>query len=335
MKGLVRVGIAAAFVVGLFSFGAAPAFATTVHCGDVITQDTTLDNDLICDDVGLFVGADTVTVNLNGHTIAGPGSLTGTGIDDRAGYDGITIEKGTIRGFEAPVLLSGADNSVLRDITVANGGEGLFLYNSSHAVIRRVSANDNFTGILLTRGSRGTHVENVSLSGNDLGIVDSHDSDDTLITSSVVSRSKEALELLLSSRIRVERNSFVDNGLAIFPGEVQDSTIAKNRLVRNELGVFVGGTTNLVLAKNIVSKSLIEGITVNETSVGTVLDQNRVEKSGGDGIHVHSPATTITKNTANDNGDLGIDAVEGVIDGGGNEAKGNANPLQCVNVFCK
>jgi hypothetical protein len=35
------------------------------------------------------------------------------------------------------------------------------------------------------------------------------------------------------------------------------------------------------------------------------------------------------------NADLGIEAVPGVIDGGGNKASGNGNPLQCSNVFCK
>jgi hypothetical protein len=35
------------------------------------------------------------------------------------------------------------------------------------------------------------------------------------------------------------------------------------------------------------------------------------------------------------NADLGIEAVPGVIDGGGNKAGGNRNPLQCSNVFCE
>ena len=42
----------------------------------------------------------------------------------------------------------------------------------------------------------------------------------------------------------------------------------------------------------------------------------------------------ISKNTVNDNHDLGIEAVPGITDGGGNGASGNGNPLQCSNVFC-
>jgi hypothetical protein len=43
----------------------------------------------------------------------------------------------------------------------------------------------------------------------------------------------------------------------------------------------------------------------------------------------------VTVNTANDNTDLGIEAVPGVIDGGGNKASGNGNPAQCLNVRCR
>jgi hypothetical protein len=49
---------------------------------------------------------------------------------------------------------------------------------------------------------------------------------------------------------------------------------------------------------------------------------------------VESPSTILIRNTANDNGDLGIEAVPGVV-GVGNRAAGNGNPLQCLNVACR
>jgi hypothetical protein len=49
---------------------------------------------------------------------------------------------------------------------------------------------------------------------------------------------------------------------------------------------------------------------------------------------VQGTETRITDNTADANGDFGIDAVAGVVDGGGNSASGNGNPLQCRNVAC-
>jgi hypothetical protein len=54
----------------------------------------------------------------------------------------------------------------------------------------------------------------------------------------------------------------------------------------------------------------------------------------GDGIRVEAPGTLIRANTATDNDALGINAVDGVIDGGDNHASGNGDPRQCVGVVC-
>ena len=65
-----------------------------------------------------------------------------------------------------------------------------------------------------------------------------------------------------------------------------------------------------------------------------MLRANYAHDNLDDGIDVHGTGTRLTDNRADDNGDLGIDAVAGVTDGGGNVATGNGNPLQCRNVFC-
>jgi hypothetical protein len=41
-----------------------------VSCGDVITADTTLDSNLVdCPSNGIVIGADDITLDLNGHRI--------------------------------------------------------------------------------------------------------------------------------------------------------------------------------------------------------------------------------------------------------------------------
>ncbi|HVL98011.1 MAG TPA: carboxypeptidase regulatory-like domain-containing protein, partial [Egibacteraceae bacterium] len=75
-----------------------------LRCGDVITEDTTLEADLgPCPDNGLIVGADNVTLDLGGHTIFGTdavGDGAGVLIDNRTG---VTVRNGTIRGFDGGV----------------------------------------------------------------------------------------------------------------------------------------------------------------------------------------------------------------------------------------
>ena len=65
------------------------------------------------------------------------------------------------------------------------------------------------------------------------------------------------------------------------------------------------------------------------------MERNTANSNGDDGIDAAASGTTVTANTANDNTDLGIEAVPGVIDGGGNKASGNGNPAQCLNVRCR
>ena len=61
------------------------ASAAHVQCGDVITQDTTLDSDLIdCPGHGVVIGASGITLDLAGHTIDGTGANGVDGVNNRA-----------------------------------------------------------------------------------------------------------------------------------------------------------------------------------------------------------------------------------------------------------
>ena len=77
------------------------------------------------------------------------------------------------------------------------------------------------------------------------------------------------------------------------------------------------------------------GSRVESAATNTLVQGNLVTGAGDDGIDVDAPGTIIRVNTAVNNGDLGIEAVAGVIDGGGNRASGNGNLLQCTNVTCR
>src|SRR5919107_5165477 len=80
MKGLGMVSlrllsvIAGLVLVGAASVAVAQVPSGGVECGDTITTDTTLDRDLSdCPSNGIVIGADDITLDLNGHTISGDG----------------------------------------------------------------------------------------------------------------------------------------------------------------------------------------------------------------------------------------------------------------------
>src|SRR5437762_1384317 len=112
---ILRGGILALAATGFIALSGGQALAAPVSCGQVITKDTTLENDLTdCPGDGIVVGADKITLDLNGHTVETSCDCTGqNGIDNTGGYDRVRILNGTVRGFEHSVALVGASNNTL------------------------------------------------------------------------------------------------------------------------------------------------------------------------------------------------------------------------------
>jgi parallel beta-helix repeat protein len=137
---------------------------------------------------------------------------------------------------------------------------------------------------------------------------------------------------------RLTENFVFDN---LMEGVVLDDS-SNNRIERNSAlddganGIFVTNVSNNNrIRRNSASDNGADGILVDATSSGTLLVRNRAHRNANDdGIEVANPVATVTRNTANNNVDYGIEAVVGVTDGGGNTASGNGNAAQCLNVVC-
>jgi hypothetical protein len=85
------------------AFPASNVQADQAGCGQVLTGNITLTNDLLaCAGDGLVIGAGGITVNLNGHVVQG----TGLGVGVRnTGHHDVTIRNGTVRNFDHGVRL--------------------------------------------------------------------------------------------------------------------------------------------------------------------------------------------------------------------------------------
>ena len=88
---------------------AAPV-ATSVSCGQTITSSVRLTNDLTdCSGDGLVIGADAITVDLDGHTIDGIG--LGAGVRN-TGFDAVAVIGGTVTEFDDGILFAGGHGIV-------------------------------------------------------------------------------------------------------------------------------------------------------------------------------------------------------------------------------
>jgi parallel beta-helix repeat protein len=322
-----------ALAAACLALTAGQASASHVSCGDTITADTTLDSDLVdCPSNGIVIGADDITLDLNGHTIDGDDEpFEPCPVDQpcdigvlNEGHDAVTIEGGTVRDFGPGVVVVRAKRNRLRDVAaVGNAFEGIFLFRSERTRVHGSSASRN--GV-----------------GNSRPGIALIESDNNRITGNTMSRNGDlALFMEASDHNLIRQNKARGNpedGMII---EGNRNEIVRNRLVRNGGGILItivsrgGKSVGNVVSRNVVRNARAGGIAVDRVPKRTLVSRNLVVGSGRAGIIVGSRSTTITNNRAVRNGGLGIRAVKGVIDGGGNRASGNGDPRQCVNVACR
>jgi nitrous oxidase accessory protein NosD len=321
------------------------ASASHVQCGDTINQDTTLDSDLVCAGDGLRIG-DEVTLDLAGHSITGSG--TGTGV--QCFCTNFELRGGRIRGFGDGVFAEGA--SVSRMLFEENGtgldceqGLRCFVEDTTFRHNRnalRLDAPDSNPVGAVRRNRIYDNGSGVSIIGYDAPVTDNY----------IAGNDGDGIWAYYEAELQVSRNVVVDNldnGIHVeFLGA---ATITHNRIMRNGNGVRVQGDysfghTRADVRDNRIAANASDGVLVDNAAGadGTVIAGNRTDRNGDDGIGVSlDPAApyldgvevTLAGNRASFNSDLGIEAVVGTTDGGGNRARHNGNPAQCVGVSCK
>jgi parallel beta-helix repeat protein len=377
--------ILALAAVGAMLLGGGRASASHVGCGDTITADTRLDGDLVnCPNNGIVIGADGVTLNLNGHTIDGDGrpfaacprrKFCDIGVVS-VGHDGVTVVGGSMREFDVGAFVGNARRSRLLDISSSrNHSAGLGFFDVARSLVRHSSGSGSTSGggvgMFLIRSNHNRILDNSFGRNGDLGI---HvlESTANLIMGNLISRNKIGLFMEKANRNQVRRNRSVRDGVyGIYVAPGNQNVIARNQVfsTRDEEGIGIGisidGGDHNVIARNSVRDTESDAISVGlirvgfgPVVVGTLVRRNQIRGAGDDGVHVNrttrhtllkrnhafgakddgldanSSTTKLTLNEASRNGDLGIEAVRGVRDGGGNRASGNGDPRQCVNVTC-
>jgi parallel beta-helix repeat protein len=374
------VGVAA---FGALAFGDGRALASHVSCGDTITADTTLDSDLTdCPNNGIVIGADNVTLDLNGHLVDGDGTPA-AGCDQRMeicdaglvddGHDGVTVMHGSVREFAVGVLFGTStpekarDNRVVRVSSSRNQFVGLGIFSQIRTVVRNSSGDGSLdhdgTGMALG-DSNHVRILNNSFRHNAHNGINTSQSSRNLIKGNLFSRNAdEAFLMEGGDHFQLTGNRLVRNGAGITLGPGSRNVITRNRVFRGRDGIriekgrgnlvahnlvvaaqvgirpgihepFIGGTDNVV-RRNLVRDSRVDGFVVVKKDTHSLLLGNIAKGAGDDGFDIESRSATLTSNLAVRNADLGIEAVFGVIDGGGNKAHANGNPLQCTNIECR
>lgn len=118
------------------------------ECGSVIQRDFTLTADLNCQVDGLIVGGDNLVIELNNHSINGPGPTSEkVGISVPHSNSVIIKGPGTIQNFQAGVLISGSQNTEVSRITFEGNKIAVFMTGSIGSIVEQNLIHSNAIGI--------------------------------------------------------------------------------------------------------------------------------------------------------------------------------------------
>ena len=291
-----RLGRAAgtlSFVILLVGTGTVGvAGAAPVTCGQVITQNTVLDSDVgPCPNNGIIVGADNITLNLNGKRVFGtPNVGDGAGILLRF-RRGVTVRNGTVSDFDGGVVLETSNSNLVTGIlsrdnigrSLGHGGPATTLYgdgialmaSSYNSIVGNVTFNTGpYSGIGLYEVPDAEHPEHPGYTGGP-----------------TTYNSIQANTVLNAQACRVD--GFCDNdGIRLEPSVGPGNVIAQNTVRNASLdGISLFGLTtgNRIIDNTSEGNGFtgaVEGDGIRVFGFGNAIQGNRVFNNAGGGISV-------------------------------------------------
>jgi parallel beta-helix repeat protein len=321
---MIAVGLVAVAPVDAAQVG------VVLECGTIITEDTVLGADIgPCGDLvsepghtpgghGLVIGADGVTLDLNGHTIFGLGGsvvlhqAAGVKVD---GHSGVTILGGTVRDFFHGVqVINGAHNTVFDIRSIDNTtGNGIVLQNvrDSRVVGNTVINSGGFGGISVFDGRRPEQLDDLP-SGNNTVADNVVDQADNRASTTGISLENGSGHGVVNNT--VTRSSA--DGIALHG--------SSNPLPGS--GRVLPAVTNSVVTGNAVTNNGRNAAAIPAPVAGIALRTNTTTGLGADG-------NQIVQNQVENNADHGILVASRNNQIVGNRSLGNAvNDLHDANV---
>ena len=260
-------GVPAAYV---WNVGATPV-GKTVFCGQKITQSIIVNNNLAdCLGHGLIVGADGITIDLNGKTI--DGKSIGAAILNN-GYDSVTIRNGRLMEFDHGVMLNnGTKSNIVEGITAQlNQESAIRLGEQTWPEDPTLAPAEPLPGF--QSGVDGNILRSNTLVSNKRGVWLNNGAKDNLVSGNLIgATSDEAVWIERANRNLIEGNDIqVASKVGVLLEGAIDNTISGNSIVEAGTGVIVGATTQQ---------------TTGIESTGNVVEGNHIEESSGPALEI-------------------------------------------------
>ena len=187
---------------------------TTAACGQVVEGLVELNSNLNCSGDGLIVGGDGTTIRLNDHTIMGPGldsSKVGIAVGNQ---DDVRIEgSGTIEQFQAGILASGAEGTMVTELILEDNQIAIFSTGTEGLQAMQYDFTGNSIGVG-SHSSNGLQLTENLMTSNVLTGISLVATDDSLISKNDVRESHNGIYIDSESNSnRIDSNDVLDNEL--------------------------------------------------------------------------------------------------------------------------
>ena len=237
-------------------------------------------------------------------------------------HNRIERNSATRNGLSSVFLIEADHNRIERNVLRRNGADGIEALESSRNRIARNSASRNEGNGMIIEGNHN-RIKRNHLSRNQDGVI-------VTGNHNAIARNRVAGAGGFGISFEGGHGNLIARNLVLSSGRAGIRLSLTRRQLEGD-----PGAVDTVVRRNRLGRGNQDGVLVMSTAKDTLLRRNRARRSEHDGFDVNSPATTLRRNLAVHNGDLGIEAVSGVTDGGGNRAHGNGDPRQCKNIVCR
>ena len=262
--------------------------AVECNCGDTLIESHTMWYDLMdCPEDGLIIGADSITLDCNGHLIDG-----NTGGDAGLRLNGrfyVTVKNCNLRDFFTGIYMFSSSNNVLSNNIIYNNNRGIHLvYDSNNNILsdNKVSSEHQGLGIFLEGSSYNT------LSGN------------------IANRNyPDGIRLWHSSHNNLLGNTANDNRTGIHLWYGSHNTLSGNTANSNGDGIILDPSSYNELFGNITNENIFNGISLlYHCTYYNTLCGNVAKKNGFNGIYLLGGAyyNSIISNELTENKQYGI-----------------------------
>ena len=289
-------------------------------CGKVIVNNTKLKSDIgPCPGDGIIVGADGITLDLNGHNVTGDAGRTGNYAGIRlTGRNKVQVQggkvvggklPGAVSGFDAGVAIIGGSANTVSGVTVANNlgsddfsnstfGDGIIIFfSSSNRIVNNVVAHNGlFDGI----GMLGAGADKNLIQGNTIYNT----------TNDAHPNGPVGVGIIINPFLGTDRpRNLSDSGNQIVANTVHDNENAGISTLSNVDGTI---TDNVSDRNGFATTSPYGGFPGNGIGVRNLLfadpqtrvlvKNNQVRGNARNGIEVDSKSNSILSNTTDGNG---------------------------------